>query len=112
MLMSLYPGTEITFLPVWLENLWRIFVWVAILFLLVRITINSNKKIQISRLVVYDRAALTILLLSGGILDGERWGQPVTLEGLPALTIALYLTWRAIVLEDRWRWLHKNRDKK
>jgi hypothetical protein len=110
MVLSIYPGTEITFLPVWIANSWRVLTWFAIILIVVKMTINSAKSEQVSRIIVYDRAALMVLLLAGASLDAERWGDPITLEGLPPITIALYLIWRAVVAEDHWRWLHRNRD--
>jgi hypothetical protein len=104
---AIYPGTAIAFLPEWAGDVWRVLVWVGIMALVARMWRNSTYPDQASRLAVYDRAALVLLLVSSAILDAERWGQPVAWEGLPPVTLALLLTWRAVVGDERWRRQHR-----
>jgi hypothetical protein len=106
---AIYPGTAIAFLPEWAGDIWRVLVWVAIMALVARMWRNSLDADQASRLAVYDRAALVILLVSSAVLDAERWGQPVAWEGLPPVTVALLLTWRAVVHDERWRARHREK---
>lgn len=106
---AIYPGTPITFIPDAVGDIWRVLVWVAIMALVARMWRNSLDADQASRLAVYDRAALVILLVASAVLDAERWGQPVTWEGLPPVTVALGLTWRAVVHDERWRARHREK---
>ncbi len=96
------PGTPIYWLPQWIADAWRALLFLVILILVLRMTYDAIHLRQFATWVIWWRASLTILLLDAAWLQLERWGDPLTVEGVPVTSVAVGLAaWSAFTYE-RW----------
>jgi hypothetical protein len=96
------PGTPIYWVPQWIADTWRGALFVAIAVLVLRMAYEAADDRQIASWVIWWRASLTVLLLDAAWLQAERWGDPITVEGVPVTSLAVALAvWSAFTYE-RW----------
>jgi hypothetical protein len=96
------PGTPLYWVPQPVADVWRAALFVAILVLVLRMAYEAIRFPQLAAWVIWWRASLTVLLLDAVWLQIERWGDPITLEGVPVTSLAVGLAvWSAFTYE-RW----------
>lgn len=93
---SVYPGTVITWLPEWIAFGWRALLWLAIVYLIARMTLRAIR--GDAPMLAYGRAALVLFLVQELITDAERYHDPITYEGVPIVTVAVFFAWRAMLV--------------
>lgn len=96
---SVYPGTVISWLPDWLAFGWRAALWIAMVYLISRMTFRAVR--GDAPMLAYGRAALVLFMVQELILDAERFRDPLTYEGVPIITAAAFFAWRAMLIAER-----------
>lgn len=92
---QVYAGTPITWLPDWLALGWRALLWLAMVYLIVRLAFRAAR--GDTPLLAWGRAALMFFMIQELVIDAERFHDPLTYEGVPIITIAVFCTWRAVI---------------
>lgn len=88
-----------TWLPDWIAMGWRVGVWLAIMYLVGKMAWRAVQGDH--PMLAYGRAALVIFMVQDLLVNAERFGDPLTYEGVPITTIAVFFTWRAMLVAER-----------
>lgn len=95
---QVYPGTTIAWLPDWLAFGWRAALWLAIVYLILRMAVRAIR--GDAPMLAWGRAALVLFMIQELVLDAERFHDPLTYEGVPIITVAVFCAWRAMLVAD------------
>jgi hypothetical protein len=82
--MGVYPGTVITWIPPDVADGIRVVGWAGYVVAITWMAHNSVRY-RAELTIVLGRTALMLYMIQQCILQLERWHQPLTYEGLPAL---------------------------
>jgi hypothetical protein len=108
--MAGYSATDMPFVPIWLANVWRAFLWAAELSLLTTFIVfmpqawrrRHDEDPMMLEWTVWLYLGMGLFLIRSAVVQLERWDAPVLVENLPVTTVVLACWWRA-------RWLRTGR---
>lgn len=89
------PVHEVTWLPHWVAQVWRVAFWISSVFLMGRMWIDSLARggLRSTRLL---RWAVAVFLARSVVTQIENFYGPITYEGLPVNTLVLGLAWWSV----------------
>jgi hypothetical protein len=94
-LAQLYGGSEVTWFPDWLANVWRILLWLATVWWIIDVFPRLWTRGVETGTAYWARYALLLLFLRSSWAQAHNWNQPIGWDTLPITTLALACTYMA-----------------
>lgn len=90
-------GVEITWVPIWLADVWRVGLWVAMVLIVGKyLSLIPERRRVWRRSAVYGSTALLVFIAIAAIQTAERFGDYLSLEITPAFTVATVLSYLSL----------------